>query len=709
MADPILKLPLIIPNDGEKPSQMTQQPVCAVAPGGNAQNPCVVAPADKNLAVLLAGPIVRRATPEAVWVWVATSFPLTVTGRVLKHGGDPSADPSKWTALGTGTAGSLKLGDRLYLTLVTIRASGAPYPRGTLLGYDLTFQAQNGFEFTDNSGLVARKAITYGKAALPMFSLGLGEGAGIMNLVHASCRKLHGPGDDAYEGFDKYLESVAGDVNERPSALLLTGDQIYADDVDPAISKAITAAAKKLMGYDERLPDGSYLANVAGKRGTILRAEGFTVDASVGANHLLTFGEISALYLFSWSQSLWDHPDFVPMSMVFGKRPGAAATRRIFANVPCYMIMDDHEITDDWPITSDMRDIVGGGAHASLVVANGMATCWAFQLWGNADGKGGSAAPPFLAPLQAYITEEARLPQKPSSAELAALAATRKRYIDAVRGVRGYTFVAPTVPPVVLMDTRTQRDLHASTSPGLLNGAGFAELQTAINSAAIKPDMPLLLVSPAPIIGYAPAEEKLKPEEGKPLDFGNDPEAWSYDGDAYLKLLRLLQGTGRRVIVFSGDVHYSYFSVARFTNRKTGAQAAPQELIQLTSSALSNQPLLHVRAALFIVNHLRYEKGVPAEDGQFLEVSEANKTPRTIYESERRAAFWSSLPSSKPGVQVTPVADLTARYYATEGKDLAFASNNFGVVSIRWGASKLEVTQQIRGASKAGNKVIYTS
>lgn len=708
MADPIQKLPLIIPNDGEKPSQMTQQPVCAVAPGGNAQNPCVVAPADKNLAVLLAGPIVRRATPEAVWVWVATSFPLTVTGRVLKHGGDPSADPSKWTALGTGTAGSLKLGDRLYLTLVTIRASGAPYPRGTLLGYDLTFQAQDGFEFTDNSGLVARKAITYGKAALPMFSLGLGEGAGIMNLVHASCRKLHGPGDDAYEGFDKYLESVAGDVVERPSALLLTGDQIYCDDVHSDISQAITLAAKKLMGYDERLPDGSYLANIAGKRGTILRAEGFTVDASASANHLLTFGEIAALYLFSWSQPLWDHPDLAALNKMLAKKSGAAATRRIFANVPCYMIMDDHEVTDDWPITSDMRDIVMGGAHASLMVANGMAACWAFQLWGNADGKGGSAAPPFLASLQAYVAEEARLPQKPSSAELAALAATRKRYIEAVRGVRGYTFVAPTIPPVIFMDTRTQRDLHASTAPGLLNGAGFAELQTAINGAPLKPDMPLLLVSPAPVIGYAPAEEALKTEEGKPLDFELDPEAWSYNGEAYLKLHRMLQNTKRRVIVFSGDVHYGFFGVARFKDSASGAPAEPLEVIQLTSSAMSNRPVHKAWIAINGVATWRYGvKGLPVDDGQFYEVTAAGSPPRMVYASDRRGAWWTSGPSAKAGVSVKSIAKLESTYYQTQGSTLAFTSNNFGIVQVRW-VGKLEITQQLMSVSAPGKKVVYT-
>ena len=43
--------------------------------------------------------------------------------------------------------------------------------------------------------------------------------------------KLHGKGEDCLVIADKLIKDSVKDLNRRPSALFLTGDQIYADDV----------------------------------------------------------------------------------------------------------------------------------------------------------------------------------------------------------------------------------------------------------------------------------------------------------------------------------------------------------------------------------------------------------------------------------------------------------------------------------------------
>src|SRR5919201_234883 len=57
--------------------------------------------------------------------------------------------------------------------------------------------------------------------------------------------------------------------------------------------------------------------------------------------------------------------------------------RRVLANVPTYMIFDDHDITDDWNLTREWRDQVWRSPGGRRVVAGALAAYWAFQGWGN--------------------------------------------------------------------------------------------------------------------------------------------------------------------------------------------------------------------------------------------------------------------------------------------------------------------------------------
>jgi hypothetical protein len=77
--------------------------------------------------------------------------------------------------------------------------------------------------------LAGPRAVTLGDLPLPSFFLPARSAA--LNLLHGSCRLLHGHGEDALVAADELLAERARDLDRRPSALVLTGDQIYGDEV----------------------------------------------------------------------------------------------------------------------------------------------------------------------------------------------------------------------------------------------------------------------------------------------------------------------------------------------------------------------------------------------------------------------------------------------------------------------------------------------
>ena len=57
--------------------------------------------------------------------------------------------------------------------------------------------------------------------------------------------------------------------------------------------------------------------------------------------------------------------------------------RRVLANIPTYMIFDDHEVTDDWNITYKWQKLTRGNALGRSVTRNALAAFTIFQYWGN--------------------------------------------------------------------------------------------------------------------------------------------------------------------------------------------------------------------------------------------------------------------------------------------------------------------------------------
>lgn len=690
---------------GATASRLVPQTIVHVAPGSANGNTAVTASAAGDLPVILAGPILRRVDARRVFVWLALSAACTVTLTVLDPHGAPGGPRASFTTLATGLGAPVTLGPRLHLVLCSATAA-ADLPLGQILAYDLTFQAPTGFEFSDESGLVARDDLTYGGAPLPTFTRGLPPESRRLNIFHASCRKLHAAGEDAMHAVNRKLGATWSNPQERASAFLHTGDQIYADDVEPRLLAALTAASDLVLGWQELAPDlDQRTAELhPGLRADPIRSTGhFTVDADVAGSHLFGFGEFCAMYLFAWSPAIWSVPA-LHRALAGFQVASPTSARRALANVPNYMIWDDHEVTDDWPMTRSMRDAVTRSPLGSWVVANGMAACWFFQLWGN--GAGQSAG--FLDPLREYLEAGRNLPPRsptlddPSTVGRNPYAQTIEafqdgpvhRYAAAVLATRGMGFIAPTTLPVVFLDTRTQRELSEGP-PGLMNAPALGQLKAQIRSITATPLTPLLVVSAAPVFGFVPLESIQEMSAMGSVSYSNDTEAWAFNGAAFHSFLQAFEEVGRRrVILLSGDVHFGF--VVDVTYRSQGA-ATETRFLQLTSSALCNPPTGNSGRGLDVIDQVRNGPST-----MYLGQVHSPLYTRTMYRDE---AFENGARSQ---VVSTPLARLDLSYTGVQAGSRVFDTNNFGVVRVTWDSSEvIHVTQQLVGAS-AGMEATVT-
>lgn len=387
---------------------------------------------------LLLGPMVRRVTRQSAGVFIATSVGGTAE-LVLKRGRRTHTE----IATGDFVASPVnlrRLGRRLWVAHVE-----APIPAGIgagdVVSYDIRLNTTEGLERLNDLGelgaggdqIALRTPLGYAPSMLPSFLIPPGE-PGELRLAHSSCRRPAGGREgepDVLATVDEVISLSLGTSSpmpagnepppesnrERPHQLVLTGDQIYADDVAASLLAALSEAGGELLGWDEELP--GVVSNVnaflvdPGWRSRYLALQEIKEVADAGeydfaANHLLTFGEWCAMYIFAWSDALWARSDdrlavelpepgdrlpidkfntaltwlnrfglVQPQAWWFTKgleyalwlnefgtaiaetweatRPpaerfGASVrnVRRLLANVATYTVFDDHEITDDW-------------------------------------------------------------------------------------------------------------------------------------------------------------------------------------------------------------------------------------------------------------------------------------------------------------------------------------------------------------------------
>ena len=201
--------------------------------------------------LILCGPMLRRVRPSSVCVFVALRYPTRVTVTVV---GPPGPIASR-------TADTLAFGAHLHaLALDVLIAPADELQPGVLYTYNVEFSYVDAVGSARTTDLASEGMLSspyrlgYADGALPSFSLP--PGLEHLNIVHGSCRKPHAPGVDALAIADAMLAAERTDPLARPHHLLLTGDQIYADDVDASLLASLTDTGEELVGWSspEELP-----------------------------------------------------------------------------------------------------------------------------------------------------------------------------------------------------------------------------------------------------------------------------------------------------------------------------------------------------------------------------------------------------------------------------------------------------------------------
>jgi len=555
---------------------------------------------DASLPTVLAGPLLRRLAPDRLVLWLAASRPLALTLALT-----PAGEATRRLPLDAHCR-RVPLGRHAWLHLIDLPLE-TPLPTDTLVAYDLRLRdAEPHHAGEDERGIADwGPHLLEADGALPTFVL-----AGRHHrLLHGSCRKPHHDGGDGLVRAEAWLAERRTAPEERPAWLLMTGDQVYADDVAGPMLVAIHALIRRLGLFDEPL-EGAVVADSRALHGDAahyydresllpdvessenLRERFFggvrkPVFTSANArNHLATFAEVAAMYLLVWSPTPWELIEVATPALddrhaaLFAEQravierfaAGLPAAARLLARLPTLMIFDDHDITDDWNLTADWERTAYGHPFSRRIIGNALLGYLLFQGWGNDPERLAEPLAAAVEPLERAATGDGWL-------DAVAWDALIRRLLR----FEGWEYEIPGEPPLVVLDTRTRR-WRSERSPrrpsGLMDWEALSDFQQALLH-----HRSVIIVSPAPMFGVKLIEvvQKLFTLAGKPLLV--DAENWMAHRGAASVLLNIFRHsrTPGNYVILSGDVHYSFAYDIRIRQRRQGPR-----LWQITSSGIKN-------------------------------------------------------------------------------------------------------------------------
>lgn len=623
-----------------------------------------------HLPLILAGPILRRTDPDGVTVWLALKAPSVVTLKVYTTiaGQGKSLDREQLA----GSRTTVPVGQHLHIVAVTAKpVDGYLLEPGQIYAYDLEFSDRTQ---TLNDALNARDVfplitVSYLDHNLPTFAMPPDD-LNHLRIVHGSCRKAHGKGQDALPLLDGLIEQSADQPNHRPHQLFLTGDQIYADDVADPLLAALSDIGNTLLGWEEELPyKGDFVKGYSwkkvsewkpGQRTEIARNyAGLTAmlenQPERAKSHLFSLGEYLGMYLLSWSPILWVN------HLTKGKTRGKKSkswdeevdaiqdfarylwqVRRSLANVPTYMVFDDHDISDDWYLNREWCNRVLGKPLGRQIVQNGLLAYALCQGWGNTPEQftAGQPGEKFLQVLQQWsesagtdesawetmgkylgvpeIDAETGLPKLKQDGTVLVL---NRDYADGTPTLTWHYSVRSFKHEVIVLDTRTWRgfpmgEKKAIAPPMLLSPTAFdqqiedpLEATNQLKAAGKSKIEATLIVLPTNLIHASLVDiaQRWHWHQGKV--FGTDVgDSWNFHDVAFSKLLTALFQRRDRIVLLSGDIHYGYVVRLNYWSNPRGKlqrqevgyvweagerdnQDAASVLVQLTSSSIKNAEL----------------------------------------------------------------------------------------------------------------------
>jgi hypothetical protein len=461
--------------------------------------------------VLVLGPLLRHVDPVSATVWVETDRPceVTVLGRRAR----------------TFCVG----GHHYALVLVEDLEPGSSTP------YDVHLDGVRVWPPEQSS--------------FPPSRIRTPGGDGTFRVAFGSCRYATPGTVDADEGIppdalDAYADRVAAlPEAEWPDALVLLGDQVYADE--------LTTHTRRWLSL---------------RRGEPAPAEAQVSD----------FEEYTRLYAESWSDP---------------------HVRWLLSTIGSSMIFDDHEMIDDWNTSAAWRAEVTAQGWWSSRISGGLVSYWIYQHLGNLSPQELAGNKTWQAVLALGEDDGAR-DAEPLLREMAEAA-------DAEPGGIRWSFVRHWGGArLIMIDSRAGRVLEES-GRRMLDDTEFDWVEAAMRQAVddgvdhliLGTSLPWLL--PHAIHNVERWNETLNVRHhgrwrgrlAEKLRQAADLEHWAAFGHSFERLGRALTSVARgehgpapaTALVLSGDVHHAY---AAELIRPDGLDT---RVHQLTVSPLHNQ------------------------------------------------------------------------------------------------------------------------
>lgn len=467
---------------------------------------------------VVVGPLLRYVDHDSATVWVETDRPCVV--EVLGH------REQTWQVHGH------------HFALVVVRGLQA----GTETAYDVHLDGYRAWPEVDSP-----------HPPSIIRTLGRPER---LRLAFGSCRRaapfdranLRKVGADALVALAERMMGGAHQV--WPDALLLVGDQVYADDPSPELTERL----ERLHDNDSRTSNDDEV-----------RAE------------IVDFEEYTWLYQESWR---------------------TPAVRWLLSTVPTAMILDDHDLRDDWNSSWSWRQETSTKPWFRDRVIGAFSSYWVYQHLGN-------LSPHELAADELY--GQLRSADDPQQREqlLADFAIKADEHPDIARWSFYRDFGRTRL---VVIDSRCSRRLDPS-SRAMVDDAEWAWVDDAtsadVDHLLIGTSLPFLLLHGIHHLeGWDEAIAqgawgKRGKQVGERIRLSVDLEHWAAfrrSFDAMVDLVARVAGREQppaSILWLSGDVHCSYVAEAQVA----GVDPSATALYQLTMSPFRNPLNIPIRVA----------------------------------------------------------------------------------------------------------------
>ncbi|WP_460963191.1 alkaline phosphatase D family protein [Parasphingorhabdus pacifica] len=339
--------------------------------------------------------------------------------------------------------------------------------------------------------------------------------------------------------------------HHRPDALLLLGDQVYADQTAPELQRELRTRR------DLDRPPGTEIAN---------------------------FEEYVHLYRYSWSE-----PE----------------VRWLLSTVPTMMIFDDHDIRDDWNISQRWRARMARTSWWRQRLLGGIVAYWIYQHIGN-------LSPDQLAQDEVYRAVVEVGEAGDAWEVLREFAARADTEHNGRKGAR-WSYRRDLGPArLVVLDTRCGRMLE-TTERSMHSAADFEWIEQSLDGehdhVLLASSLPWLL---PPVIHHvqswnevACTERGRTPWLAEKLRQAADLEHWAAFRRSFDRLSNLIAHAARgpaTVNVLSGDVHHSYLADAEYPS------GTRSRVVQITCSPLHNALHSRLRGPLRLAWSDRFTK-----------------------------------------------------------------------------------------------------